>query len=127
MNFAKKRLLRWGVALAALLLAAACGGNDDSEAPQTTGAAPVTDAASESGGLSGSIEVSGSSTVEPITALVAEEFNAMNPGVGISVEGPGTGDGFQRFCAGETDISDASRAIKQEEIDACAEAGDRVG
>ncbi len=123
MNFAKKRLLRLGVALAALLLAAACGGNDDSEAPQTTGAAPVTDAASESGGLSGSIEVSGSSTVEPITALVAEEFHAMNPGVGISVEGPGTGDGFQRFCAGETDISDASRAIKQQEIDACAEAG----
>ena len=123
MNFAKKRLLRLGVALAALLLAAACGGNDDSEAPQTTGAAPVTDAASESGGLSGSIEVSGSSTVEPITALVAEELNAMNPGVGISVEGPGTGDGFQRFCAGETDISDASRAIKQQEIDACAEAG----
>ena len=43
--------------------------------------------------------------------------------MGISVEGPGTGDGFQRFCAGETDISDASRAIKQIEIDACAEGG----
>ncbi len=124
MNFANKRLFRLGAALAALLLAAAaCGGDDGSAAPQTTGAAPVTTEASEPGGLSGSIEVSGSSTVEPITALVAEEFNAMNPGVGISVEGPGTGDGFQRFCAGETDISDASRAIKQKEIDACAEAG----
>ncbi len=130
MNFANKRLLRWGAALSALLLlAAACGGDDDSDAPATTAAAqattaaPATGDAPTSGELTGSIEVSGSSTVEPITALVAERFNAAHPGVGISVEGPGTGDGFQRFCAGETDISDASRAIKQAEIDACAEAG----
>ena len=46
-----------------------------------------------------------------------------NPGVGLTVEGPGTGDGFKKFCAGETDISDASRAIKDSEIEACTEAG----
>ncbi|MDE0233909.1 MAG: substrate-binding domain-containing protein [bacterium] len=122
MNPANKRLLRWGAALSALLLlGASCGGDDDSDAPAT--AAPVTDEAPAPEGLTGSIEVSGSSTVEPITALVAEKFNSAHPGVGISVEGPGTGDGFQRFCAGEIDISDASRAIKDSEAEACAEAG----
>ncbi|MDE0230871.1 MAG: PstS family phosphate ABC transporter substrate-binding protein [bacterium] len=123
MNFANRHLLRWGAALSALLLlAAACGGDDDRDAPATT-AAPANGDAPAPEGLSGSIEVSGSSTVEPITALVAEKFNSANPGVGISVEGPGTGDGFQRFCAGETDISDASRPIKDSEAEACAEAG----
>lgn len=65
------------------------------------------------------ITVSGSSTVEPITSLVAESFSADNPDVGISVDGPGTGDGFELFCNGETDISDASRPIKDEEVEVC--------
>ena len=47
----------------------------------------------------------------------------MNPDVRIEVTGPGTGDGFKRFCAGETDISDASRTIKDEEAKLCADAG----
>ena len=120
-----KSSLRPGAVLAALLLvAAACGGDaEESSATTATTAATAEPADEAADGLSGSIEVSGSSTVEPITALVAEKFNAANPGVGISVEGPGTGDGFQRFCAGETDISDASRAIKDSEAQACAEAG----
>jgi phosphate transport system substrate-binding protein len=74
-------------------------------------------------GLSGEIAVSGSSTVEPISAAAATEFGAANPDVAISVEGPGTGDGFARFCAGETDISDASRPISAEEVTACEETG----
>lgn len=74
-------------------------------------------------GLSGSIVVSGSSTVEPITARVGEDFHNANPGVAVSVEGPGTGDGFKKFCAGETDISDASRQIKDAEAALCLEAG----
>ena len=86
------------------LLVAACGG----------GAAGTGNA-----GLTGDIFVSGSSTVEPVTALVAEKFNAENPDVAINVEGPGTGDGFELFCNGETDIADASRAISEEEIQAC--------
>lgn len=68
------------------------------------------------------VKVDGSSTVFPITEAVAEEFGKSGGGkviVGIS----GTGGGFKRFCRGETDISDASRPIKQKEIDACREGG----
>ena len=65
-----------------------------------------------------SLDISGSSTVEPISQCVLEQS-----GFSGSVEGPGTGDGFQRFCNGETDISDASRAIKDEEANTCAENG----
>jgi len=77
----------------------------------------------EPSGLTGTITISGSSTVQPISALVAELFNETNPDVAISVDGPGTGDGFALFCAGETDVSDASRPIEQEEADACASNG----
>jgi phosphate transport system substrate-binding protein len=96
------------------LVAAACADDGDG----TDGAAPTGPA-----GLEGSIVVSGSSTVEPISALVAEIFNETNPDVAITVDGPGTGDGFELFCNGETDISDASRPIEQEEIDACGANG----
>jgi phosphate transport system substrate-binding protein len=61
--------------------------------------------------------------VQPISALVAEIFNETNPDVGITVDGPGTGDGFELFCNGETDISDASRPIDEEEIAACEDNG----
>ena len=99
-----------------LLLAVACGGDDgDDDAASTEGTAE--------GGAAGAVVVSGSSTVEPISASVAEAFLAENPGVEIQVDGPGTGDGFELFCNGETDISDASRAIKDEEIAACEENG----
>jgi phosphate transport system substrate-binding protein len=75
------------------------------------------------GGLSGKVVVSGSSTVQPISSLVAENFSKDNSGVSISVDGPGTGDGFALFCKGSTDISDASRPIKDEEKAACQTAG----
>lgn len=74
-------------------------------------------------GLGGAVNISGSSTVEPISARVAEMFSATNPGVAISVEGPGTGDGFALFCSGETDISDASRPITESEAEECAANG----
>jgi phosphate transport system substrate-binding protein len=67
--------------------------------------------------------VSGSSTVEPVTSLVAELFSGDNPDVSVRVDGPGTGDGFQLFCNDETDISDASRAIKDEEAAVCQASG----
>ena len=74
--------------------------------------------------LSGDIPIDGSSTVFPITEAVAEEFGGLTDGnvrvvVGIS----GTGGGFKKFCANETVISDASRPIKQKEVDLCAAAG----
>lgn len=75
-------------------------------------------------GLTGTIVVSGSSTVQPITNLMAELFNEeIGPNVAITVDGPGTSDGFVLFCEGETDVQDASRPIAQEETDACAQNG----
>lgn len=74
--------------------------------------------------LTGSIIISGSSTVQPVSTAVQELFNVGSPGVAITVDGPGTGDGFALFCAGETDIADASRAIRAEgEADVCAQNG----
>jgi phosphate transport system substrate-binding protein len=112
-----------GLALAATFVVAACGGG----AGATTAPDGATTAPAESqaagGSVSGSIFVTGSSTVEPISTGVAEAFAAANPDFDFTVEGPGTGDGFKKFCAGEADISDASRAIKDEEAAACAEAG----
>jgi phosphate transport system substrate-binding protein len=73
--------------------------------------------------LSGEIVSDGSSTVGPLTQAVAEEFNGQAPNVQISVDISGTGGGFERFCAGETDVQNASRAIEEDEIAACAENG----
>src|SRR4030042_1528891 len=65
--------------------------------------------------LTGTIEIDGSSTVFPITQAVAEEFRKIHPAVRVNVGVSGTGGGFKRFTAGETDISDASRPIKESE------------
>jgi phosphate transport system substrate-binding protein len=72
------------------------------------------------GETSGSINISGSSTVEPISSRVAELFDQAGNTAEITVDGPGTGDGFEVFCAGETDVSDASRPISAEEVADCA-------
>lgn len=69
------------------------------------------------------IDIDGSSTVFPITEAVAEDFMVANPGSRVTVGESGTGGGFQKLCRGETVVSDASRPIKQSEIDACAAAG----
>lgn len=109
------RRLKIVAALSALaLLAGACGGSDDNPLDKTEGG----------GGGSGSIAISGSSTVEPISGANAQKFSAENPDVAITVDGPGTGDGFALFCEGKTDISDASRPIKMdEEASICEENG----
>jgi phosphate transport system substrate-binding protein len=94
------------------VLASACGGSSTTPA--------------ESGGpegLSGTIRVDGSSTVFPISEAVAEEFQRANPDVRPTVGISGTGGGFQKFCRGETDISDASRPIRAAEMEACKSAG----
>jgi phosphate transport system substrate-binding protein len=69
------------------------------------------------------IRIDGSSTVYPITEAVAEEFQNKNQNVRITVGVSGTGGGFQKFCNGETDISDASRPISKTEVEACAKNG----
>ena len=95
-----------GLALATALVAAACGGTDEPSGGGTTA-------------LSGNIVIDGSSTVAPISEAIAEEFRKEQSGVRVTVGTSGTGGGFTKFCNGETDISDASRAIKDEEKAAC--------
>jgi phosphate transport system substrate-binding protein len=73
------------------------------------------------GPVEGTILVDGSSTVAPITMAVAEEFQKVYPQVRVPVGISGTGGGFKKFCAGETDISDASRPIKKSEAEVCAQ------
>jgi phosphate transport system substrate-binding protein len=101
-----RSLVVMGVVLALGVVAGACGG-----------------AGGGAAGVRGTITVSGSSTVQPITSLVAELFNQINPDVDISVDGPGTSDGFVLFCNGDTEIQDASRPIEPEEEKACTRNG----
>jgi phosphate transport system substrate-binding protein len=111
---------RTALLLAATLASAACGGAASSPGTSTD---PGTSQSPTAEPLSGEIVISGSSTVLPISQLVAETFNETYPDVAISVDGPGTGDGFKLFCAGETDISNASRKIKDAENELCATGG----
>jgi phosphate transport system substrate-binding protein len=97
------------------LLAAGCG-RDDSNSSGTTTSAGGSD-------LSGRIEADGSSTVSPYTTAAAERFQRENSGVQVTVGVSGTGGGFERFCRGETDLSNASRPIKDEEAAACKAKG----
>jgi len=73
--------------------------------------------------LSGSITIDGSSTVFPIAQAAAEDFQIENPDVKISVGFAGTGGGFEAFCAGDTQISNASRAIEDDEVACLEDAG----
>jgi phosphate transport system substrate-binding protein len=120
------------LALAALFAAAACGTGTGASPSAASQSASGASGGEESGAASsgtggepaeGEINISGSSTVLPISQGMQELFNEQNPDVAIRVDGPGTGDGFELFCAGETDISNASRAIREEEAAACEEAG----
>ncbi|MEN8143638.1 MAG: PstS family phosphate ABC transporter substrate-binding protein [Gemmatimonadota bacterium] len=100
-----KMMTRNVAAALGALLFAACGGAETGD------------------GLSGLIAIDGSSTVFPISQAMAEEFQIANSGVQVTVGISGTGGGFKKFCAGETDISDASRPIKESELQRCMENG----
>ena len=80
-----------------------------------------TETSSSSSSLSGSVAIDGSSTVYPVEEAVAEEFGKLHPDVKVTVGQSGTGGGFKKFCAGETDVSGASRNIKDTEAALCAE------
>lgn len=71
------------------------------------------------------IEIDGSSTVFPITEAVQKEFTESNPNLSVSAAFSGTGGGFEKFCAGQTDINGASRPISLAELEACRNAGVR--
>ena len=103
-----RRAIVPGIAVLGLALTA-CGG--DSEG-------------SEGGGASGSVSVDGSSTVFPMSDAADELLAEENPDIKVTVGESGTGGGFEKFCAGQTDISDASRPIdEEEEVPLCEEAG----
>jgi phosphate transport system substrate-binding protein len=105
------------------LLAAGCGRErpTDSAAPTQTQSDDEATAGfgDESVALSGRVKADGSSTVAPLITIAAEEFQKREPGVKVTVGVSGTGGGFERFCAGETDLSNASRPIEAEEKQAC--------
>ena len=104
-----RRALVPGIGALALALSA-CGGGDAGASPE--------------GGVSGSVAVDGSSTVYPMSNTAAEMLAEENPGIEVSVGFSGTGGGFEKFCAGQTDISDASRPIdEEEEVPVCEENG----
>lgn len=105
-----KRPTLVAAAIISVFALSACGG-------QPTGGE------SEGTGLAGSVTSDGSSTVAPLTEAAADLFREEAPNVNVSVATSGTGGGFKTFCAGETDISNASREIKDEEAEACAAAG----
>jgi len=114
---------RLGPLLAVVTLAgvlAACGGAD---AGEDEGGSNTASAGAGSGELTGTIQIDGSSTVAPLSEAAAELFQAENPDVRVVVGTSGTGGGFEKFCAGETDISDASRPIEEDEVAVCEENG----
>ena len=114
-----KRLLPVLAMVASLaLVVAACGSDNASSSGNGGGSSNA------SADLSGTIRIDGSSTVFPFAEAAGELFNEENPNVKITVGESGTGGGFEKFCAGETDISDASRPIKpDEEAPVCDKAG----
>ncbi len=99
-------------ATALVLSLAACGGQNESE-----------NVGNSSGNVSGEVVVDGSSTVQPLTAAAGELFKEEQQGVNVSIGTSGTGGGFKVFCNGQTDISNASRPIKDEEKAVCEEKG----
>jgi phosphate transport system substrate-binding protein len=103
------RLSALAAGLVLVVVAAGCGGRSGS----SNSALP----AASNTGLSGKIEIDGSSTVGPMAQAAAEAFQGSNANVNITVGISGTGGGFTRFCNGETDISDASRQIKPDAAD----------
>ncbi|MEV6784948.1 PstS family phosphate ABC transporter substrate-binding protein [Streptomyces sp. NPDC051098] len=101
----------WALTAAVMLSASACGSDDGGSG------------AGERDQLSGTISVDGSSTVAPLSMAAAQIFHERNPGVRVSVGASGTGGGFEKFCAGQIDISDASRPINDQEKAACERNG----
>ena len=102
-----------------VVFVAACGGaTEETESPETD-----TKNAEEEATLQGEVIVDGSSTVYPIMEAVTYEYNAVQPDVKVSVASSGSGGGFKKFVVGETDLSNASRPIKDKEVAAAKDGG----
>ncbi|MEU3169921.1 PstS family phosphate ABC transporter substrate-binding protein [Streptosporangium sp. NPDC006930] len=125
MTSGQRRLSAVATAALVVSLAAACGGDAKPNSDGSTTAATSASSADAGAGaaLSGEVKIDGSSTVAPLTQAASELFGEEQPQVKVPVGTSGTGGGFEKFCAGETDISNASRAIKDEEKAACEAKG----
>ena len=120
-NFLRRAIAPTAVAASLALTLAACGGQN-TEASTGDGGSGSGDGSG--GGASGSVAVDGSSTVFPLSDAAAELLNEENPNIKVTVGSAGTGGGFEAFCAGKTDISDASRPIdEEEEVPLCEKKG----
>jgi phosphate transport system substrate-binding protein len=106
-KYSKPAAFAASLAAVALVLSACAGTTEPAEEP------------TEGEALSGDIVIDGSSTVAPNTEVAVELYGEVQPDVRISVGVSGTGGGFEKFCNGETDISQASRQIEEDEIAAC--------
>ncbi len=113
-----RKLLAFAACALLALGAAACGDDDDDN-----DASAGSGGGGESAELSGTVRADGSSTVAPLTETAAEMFQEENPDVRVTVGTSGTSGGFEKFCNGETEISDASRPIKEEEVAMCKRNG----
>jgi phosphate transport system substrate-binding protein len=121
------RWLAVGAAAVLALGAAACGSDDNGDSGSSGGGGSSSESA-DTQSLKGTIRIDGSSTVFPFAQAAAELFQEEAPNVQVTVGEAGTGGGFEKFCAGETDISDASRPIKpDEEASVCEKAGSKYG
>lgn len=118
-----KLLKMLGLLMALVMVAAACGSSDETADASSDSDAESSGSAEASDCVEGTVNASGSSTVEPISIRVAELYEEVCAETLVNVDGPGTGDGFALFCAGETDISNASRTIKDTEAADCVENG----
>ncbi len=126
-------LLMGALIISLLIVIAACGDNDPVDSSEMSATMPssqstyvqvlTSQSATGDAEMNGTVEVDGSSTVYPISEAVAEEFNKLYPKVRVNVGVSGTGGGFKRFYRGETDVSDASRTIRENEIAKAEENG----
>ncbi|MGN9783285.1 PstS family phosphate ABC transporter substrate-binding protein [Nonomuraea sp. ZG12] len=122
MTSGQRRLSAAATAAIVVALSAACGGTNTTP-PAGDGTASATASQGAGAELSGQVKADGSSTVAPLTSAAAEFFAEEQPKINVTVGTSGTGGGFEKFCNGETDISDASRPIKDEEKAACEAKG----
>lgn len=119
----KWKYLSMTAILGSAIFLAACGDDEAADTDANTGSTETETADNDAAQLEGEVLGDGSSTVAPVTEALVEEYNAVQPKVRVSVGISGTGGGFEKFMNGETDFSNASRPIKEEEIKGLKDAG----
>lgn len=119
----KWKYLTMTAVLGSALLLGACGDDEEKDTDADTSTEQKTQAEEGTAQISGDVLGDGSSTVAPIMEAIVEEYSGAQPDVRVSVGVSGTGGGFEKFINGETDFSNASRPIKDEEAKQLDDAG----